>query len=155
MDHKIDLESLKQIDLARFFNKNERTIQRWHEQGLPRHGEGKGCYYVWAEVLPWYVAFVSGSTGGDSENMSHKNRLEKVKADDAELDFAVKRGTLLVATKVREQWANECAAMRGRLLSIPAMAALKIDASHSQAQREEIIRRDIYEALENLKGEAE
>ena len=43
--------------------------------------------------------------------------------------------------------------MRARLLSIPSTAALRINATHTQAQREAIIRADIYEALESLKGE--
>ena len=150
MELKIDLDSLKQIDLARIFGKNERTIQRWHDQGLPRHGEGRGTVYVWSEVLPWFLAFMSGS--GDGKEPSHKDRFEKVKADDAELDFALKQGTLMEASKVRETWSSECAAMRARLLSIPATAALRIDPGHTQAQREGIIRDAIYEALEALSG---
>ena len=43
--------------------------------------------------------------------------------------------------------------MRGRLLSIPSTAALKIDSTMTQIQREEIIRREIYEALTSLSGE--
>lgn len=84
--------------------------------------------------------------------MTHRERLNKAKADDAELDLAVKLGQLLPSEKVREQWAEECAAMRARLLSIPSTAALKIDGDMDQAQREGIIRKEIFEALEMLSG---
>lgn len=146
---KNDLNELKQADVMALLGRTDRTIQLWHGKGLPRNGEGRGCTYVWADVLAWYVAFVSGSQGGE---LSHSERLKKVQADDKELDLAVKRGQLLLAEDVRTVWANECAAMRARLLSIPATAALKIDPSHTQAQREAIIRRDIHEALESLSG---
>lgn len=62
---------IKQAELALVFQMTERTIQRWHYYGLPRHGEGPGCYYVWAEVLPWYVSFrrscdTDGTGNGDN-----------------------------------------------------------------------------------------
>jgi phage terminase Nu1 subunit (DNA packaging protein) len=145
------LKSLKQTEVAALLDLSERRIQQLHSEGLPRNGTGRGGLYVWDAVLAWHMGRISGS--GSEEPLNHGDRLKKVKADDAELDLAVKLGTLMEVNKVRESWANQCAAMRGRLLSIPSTAAVKIDPSHTQAQREEIIRKDIYEALENLAGD--
>jgi len=144
------LKTLKQIEVAALLDLSERRIQQLHFEGLPRNGTGRGGVYDWTEVLAWHDGVISGSKG--DEDLSHGERLKKVKADEAELDLAVKLKTLLVASDVRETWANECAAMRARLLSIPSTAAVKIDPSHTQAQREEIIRKEIYEALESLSG---
>ncbi len=67
----INFNCIKQAELALIFQRTERTIHRWHYYGLPRHGEGPGCYYVWTEVLPWYVRFNrtcdTGDTGGDDD----------------------------------------------------------------------------------------
>jgi len=61
----IQLNRLTQKDLAHLFDKTERCIMRWHQFGLPQHGKGTGCYYVWAEVLPWFVAYQAGLRNGD------------------------------------------------------------------------------------------
>ena len=148
----IKLTAMKQLDLARLFGKNERTIQRWGEAGLPRHGEGRGCTYVWSEVLEWWAKNVA-QVGPTDDTLTHKERLTKAQADKAELELALQYGTLLEASRVADTWAEECAAMRSRLLSIPSAAALKIDSSHGQAQREAIIREEVYEALEALSGD--
>jgi hypothetical protein len=64
---EIDLKRLTQSNLALIFDKTERTILRWHFFGLPKHGEFRGCYYVWSEVLPWYIAFIAGLATEDPE----------------------------------------------------------------------------------------
>jgi len=64
---EISLNHLRQSDLAAIFSNTERTIQRWSQYGLPKHGEDQGCYYVWAEVLPWYVTYAAGLASGDPE----------------------------------------------------------------------------------------
>jgi len=147
---KTQLKSLKQTEIAALLDLTERRIQQLHDEGLPRNGTGRGGTYVWADVLAWHTTRISCS--GGPEALTHTDRLRKIQADTAELDFALKQKTLMLASKVRETWANECAAMRARLLSIPSTAAVRIDPSHTQAQREAIIREDIYEALESLSG---
>ncbi len=62
---EIQLDCLTQKDLAALFGKTERTVMRWHQFGLPQHGKGQGCYYIWTEVLPWYVAYEAGLRAGD------------------------------------------------------------------------------------------
>ena len=154
MIDKIYLKSLKQTEVAALLDLSERRIQQLHGDGLPRNGSGRGGAYDWLSVWGWWQARISCSFGtGGAENNSQGERLKRIQADDAELDLELKKKTLMEAAKVRAVWATECAAMRARLLSIPSTAALRIDPSHTQAQREAIIRQDIYEALESLKGE--
>lgn len=145
----IDLNRLSQTQVAELWGCSTRTIQRLPELPTLRHGSGQDAYYVWSECRAVRDAHLTQGAGGE---LSHGDRLKKIKADDAELDLALKQGSLADAVKVREVWACECAAMRARLLSIPATAAVKISPSMTQAQREGIIREDIYEALESLSG---
>ena len=51
---------LSQDNLAAIFGVTTRCIMQWRKSGLPQHGTGPKCYYVWAEVLPWYVAYKAG-----------------------------------------------------------------------------------------------
>lgn len=145
-----DLDRLSQTELATLWGCSTRTIQRLPELPTLRHGVGQDAYYVWAEFL---AAQKGRMSQGGPATLSHSERLKKIQADDQELDLEVKKKTLLVAKKVRVVWANECASMRARLLSIPHTAAVQIDSTHSQAERMSIIRQEIHEALESLKGE--
>lgn len=57
---EVELNRLSQQDLSAIFGVTERCLMRWRQFGLPQHGTGHGCYYVWREVLPWYVAYRAG-----------------------------------------------------------------------------------------------
>jgi phage terminase Nu1 subunit (DNA packaging protein) len=154
MIDKTYLKSLKQTEVAALLDLSERRIQQLHGDGLPRNGSGRGGAYDWTKVRGWWETRISCSfAGGGAGVMSHGERLKKIQADDAELDLALKLKTLVRADLVREVYANELASMRARLLSIPATAAMRINDTHTQAQREAIIRKDIYEALTSLTGE--
>jgi len=144
-----DLNHLSQAELSYLWECSTRTIQRKPELESLRHGSGQGCYYVWSECHAHEKAQMSQDQEGE---ISHADRLKKAQADNAELDLAVKLGRLLVAEDVESAYSKALASMRARLLSIPASAGLRIDPSHTQAQREEIIRKDIHEALEALVG---
>ena len=147
---KTYLQALKQAELAALLGVSDRWIRKLTDEGLPGTGVGPGRTYDWQAVLAWRDRRSSGSN--DPAQLSHADRLKKVQADDAELDLAVKQKTLMEASRVREVWSKSKAAVRARLLSIPSTAAVRIDPSHTQAQREVIIRKDIYEALELLAG---
>jgi hypothetical protein len=73
----IDFHCISQAELALIFGKTGRTIQNWHYYGLPRHGEGRGCYYVWAEVLPWYLNFAAACDIGDTSVNDGKPKFTK------------------------------------------------------------------------------
>lgn len=70
----LDLSRMTQAQLCELFARGERTIQRWHQFGLPRHGEGPGCYYVWAEILPWYVSYQSRLEADELETRVPRNQ---------------------------------------------------------------------------------
>ena len=149
-----DLNRLSREELALLWGCSTRTINRLPVIETLRHGSGQGSHYVWGECRLHIPGLQSQASSQNPEQLSHGERLKKVKADDAELDLALKQKTLVLASDVVETWSNKLAAMRARLLSIPSTAALRIDPSHTQAQREGIIRKDIYEALEALAGGA-
>lgn len=154
MEIKTDLDRLKQIDLARFFNKNERTIQRWHEQGLPRHGEGKGCYYVWAEVLPWYVAFVSGSKDGD-EDSSHSARKDRADADIAEMKRDLMAGNLVDAMEVQRGWVDFLTRLRANLMGFPGRLVDRLESARDVREKLAIGNREMAATLREIVAEIE
>lgn len=158
MPKRIDFNALKQAELAEMLFSprtggpvDVRTIQRWHADGLPRHGEGRGCTYVWAEVLPWYIRLVSGSSG--DVDLDDKARKLKAEADLAEMEARKMAGELLEAAEVQGVWSDQCARMRAKLLCLPAVAALRLEDGMTVANRETVLRDAVHEALAELVAE--
>lgn len=148
---KNDLSSLKQADIAALFGVTDRTIQRWHERGLPRQGDGKGSVYVWADVLAWYVGFVSGSKSGPTTDKDRKLRAE---ADLAEMAAAEKAGQLLDANEVKVAWTGFLARVTSNLDGFPDRAAEKLEDGMNLAEKAAVIRRELAGVRRDLVAEA-
>lgn len=145
MSIKESLSKLKQADLMAMFDKTDRTIQRWHEEGLPRHGEGRGCYYVWSEVLPWYLAFMSGSLGGDKsgKSLSDKDRKLKGEADIAEMEAAEMAGELVRVKEVRKVWNDFLSRLNSSLDGYPDRVAEGLADGMILAERVAVLRKEM------------
>lgn len=145
MSIKESLSKLKQADLMAMFDKTDRTIQRWHDEGLPRHGEGRGCYYVWAEVLPWYLAFMSGSLGGDrgGKSISDKDRKLKGEADIEEMKAAEMAGELVRVQEVKKVWNDFLSRLNSSLDGYPDRAAEGLADGMILAERVDVLRKEM------------
>ena len=148
------LSKMKQADLMALFNVSDRTIQRWHDKDLPRHGSGVGCYYVWAEVLPWYLAFVSGSKK-PGEDISDKERKLKAEADLAEMEAAKEAGQLLDAIEVQQAWEGFLSRLKVNLDGLPDRAAPLIEDGMNLAEKVAAIRRELNSVRRDLVAETE
>jgi len=139
------LSKLKQSDLMAFFNVSDRTIQRWHDKDLPRHGEGVGCYYVWSEVLPWYVAYVSGLAQGKSGGgeLSDKDRKLKGEADIAEMEAAEMAGKLVWAKDVRKHLNEFLSRLNASMDGYPDRAAEGLADGMILAERVAVLRKEM------------
>ena len=147
---KDSLSTLKQVKIAALLGLTERRIQQLHAEGLPRNGEGRGGVYVWPSVLARWTDRISGSREGGEE--SNKARKEAADADMAEMKRDALAWTLLDAEDVRTTWAEALANIRAMLLSLPAKAAVQIEDGQTLAEREDLIRDVIHEALAELVG---
>src|SRR5689334_21932078 len=125
MSIKMALQKLKQADLCALFGVVDRTIMRWCDEGLPRHGEGRGHYYIWAEVLPWYLDRVVGAKG-ESGDLTDKERKLKAEADLAEMEAAQMKGTLIPAAIVADRWMKVANVVKTRVLSIHTAARQRL-----------------------------
>lgn len=137
------LSKLKQSDLMAFFNVSDRTIQRWHDKGLPRHGEGVGCTYVWAEVLPWYVAFVSGSGKPEGGPLNDKDRKLKGEADIAEMEAAEMAGKLVWAKDVQKHLNEFLSRLNASMDGYPDRAAEGLADGMILAERVAVLRKEM------------
>jgi|GEM_PF-3819592 len=148
------LPKLKQADLCALFNVSDRTIMRWCDEGLPRHGEGRGHHYVWAEVLPWWLERVSGSKGGNGP-LNDKERKLKAEADLAEMEAAKEAGQLLDAQEVQQAWGGFLSRLKVNLDGLPDRAAPLIEDGMNLAEKVAAIRRELNSVRRDLVAETE
>lgn len=145
---KTYLKTLKQSEVSALLRCADRTVMRWHDEGLPRTGNGRGTTYNWAEVCEWQDS-LEEKNGGNPDDRARKLCAE---ADIAEMERDAMAGKYLLVSDVRKEWATAIGNCRARLLSIPAKAALRIEDGMNVAQREAVVRDEIYEALTELSG---
>lgn len=122
-----------------------KTIQRYSDQGLLRHGEGVGCYYVWDEVYEWLQARMSQA--GDPE--SDRARKLRCEADLLEMEVKEARGDLLPALEVQEAWRGEVLRCRTKLLAMPNKIGPQL-VGQDLPSAVAILSREINEALTEL-----
>lgn len=135
--------------LAVELGKNIRTISR-ALKGVPPDGKSAGRD-------GWFTSTALKALGGEDGELNpaaERARLDKARADLAELDLAVKRGQLIPAELVAAAWGSAVTMMRTRLLSCPSSAAPRITGKMTTAEIELVIRHEIDEALEAIANAA-
>lgn len=155
MSIKDQLNALKQADLAALFDVTDRTIQRWHEQGLPRHGSGRGTTYVWSEILPWYMGFMSGPVAGQGGDLNDKERKAKADADIAEMNAAKMRGNLIDAEEAQKVWEAFLASFKTTAQGFHQRVAPMLEDGMILAERQAVLQEQINGLLRTLVAVAE
>ena len=150
MSIKDSLLMLKQADLCALFAVTDRTIQRWHDQGLPRHGEGRGCYYVWADVLPWYLRFMSGSKGGGEDGNTDSERQERAEADIAEMKRDQLARSLVSAQEMQAAEVDLFTRLRSNLRGFPRRLIDRLEGAEDLRERLAIGKQEMEATLREL-----
>lgn len=135
--------------LEQELGKDRRTIGRILE-GVPPDGKASGRD-------AWFIkTFLRASdNSGDGQALdgaAEKARLDRAKANLAELDLAQKEGRLVPASAIEKAWGNVATEVRTRLMSIPASTAPRITGKMSTVEIEAIIREQVDEALKAISG---
>jgi phage terminase Nu1 subunit (DNA packaging protein) len=106
-----------------------RQLQNLCDLGLPKVGRGKGCYFVWNDVFPWFVSYkveLNQPKGvkEDAKNLADA-QLRKVNAEAAlaELKLSRERGEVVNVQDVEKAVAEVSANVRARLLAMPSKLA--------------------------------
>jgi len=92
--------------------------------------------------------FKKSGTSGDI--VEETTRLKKFQADKAELEVNQLEGKLIPAQLVKDTWSDFVGNAKAKLLNIPNNLAHQILAVEDFSQAEDLIKKSIYEALEEL-----
>jgi len=129
----------------------QRVNQLVNQGVIPRAERGR---YELVPVVRAYIRFlrdrtVRGDVQGD-DYTTYRTRLTKARAEMAEKENAQLDSKLIPADDAKQAWSAMVANARARLLSIPNKIAPIVCAAETINEAREIIKTEIYEALNEL-----
>lgn len=134
-------------DLAKVLRlTTQRVNQLAKEQILKREADGK---FDLSDAVVKYFTF-KFKTDEEINYARQHARLEKAKADMAEIELAEHEGSLLHAAEVEQAMASMILNCKSRLLSIPSKCSPRIIGQKSLAIVSDILRKEVYQALSEL-----
>jgi phage terminase Nu1 subunit (DNA packaging protein) len=151
-------EQLNAEKTAKLLLITTRQLRNLVERGLPKHGHGKNCYYLWAEVFPWYIDYklalakpqlapADGETPALHEAQAQKYFAE---AQRAEIKLARERGEVVSIKDVEVAVSQANSNVRARMLAITAKLTPTLAATSSKPKVKAILDAEIHEALSEL-----
>jgi phage terminase Nu1 subunit (DNA packaging protein) len=152
---KSDSPTVEVGTLAKLFNLTAVRVQQLATDGIViKHARGR--YDLWTSIRN-YIKYLqerkvnqwSGSGEGAGDYEGHRARLTKAKADIAELDAELKKGTAHDAEAVAAVWADMIGNARAKLLSLPTTLASQLEGMSIQ-ERKDTIQNGVNEALREL-----
>lgn len=140
--------------LAKLLLITETRIQQLAKQGVIVKG-GRGEYRL-VPSIHGYIKFLQkdSRTGGDDgtdagDYGKHRARLYKARADKAEVEASLVKGTSHDAGAVAKVWADMIGNTRAKLLAVPTKLAAMMEGM-TIAQRQEALATAMSEALREL-----
>lgn len=134
---------VSQQQLADIVGVTRQSIHLWMKEGLP---------YTEPSVLRLefdIVLSLSWVRENKWQATDDRERLARIKADDAQLDLDLKLQSLMRVSEATRVWENACASMRARILSVPPVAQQRLGLTVPQVQE---LTGLVHEALEVLSG---
>lgn len=157
MSRPADSPSVEVGTLAKLFNLTSVRIHQLVADGVVIR-VARGKYDLWQSIRN-YIKYLqerkvnqwSGSKESDNpgDYEAHRARLTKAKADIAELDADLKKGTAHDAEAVAAVWADMIGNARAKLLGLPTTLASQLEGMTIQ-ERKEAIQHGVNEALKEL-----
>jgi phage terminase Nu1 subunit (DNA packaging protein) len=139
-------------EIATLLGISSATVSKLASEGvLPRAGRGEydapGCVQA-------YVRHRLGTAAKEDPTvvrlMNERSRLTKAKADAAEREARVRGGELVEASEIEAAWVSVITTARNRLRLIPSKVALRVVGLKSPADAQELLRREIDDALDAI-----
>ena len=140
-------KTVSKADLSEIVGRDERTLTRWQNDGMPvtEFGLGRGNenQYDTEAVIQWLMH--QAALNGKKE--SSRDRLDRIRADREELAMAKDLGEVVIAADLIERFEAMITAAKVELLnSFPDVLAAELSARYDVEVDEQLIR-DPIEAI--------
>jgi phage terminase Nu1 subunit (DNA packaging protein) len=159
----MDLDRLSQKDVAKLLLVEDRTLRNLKGEGIPQHGEGRGLYYIWSEVAPWWLnrqmAMVASKRSAIASGVPNifvsDARKAAADAEIAEMKAEVMKGNLLESEAVRVVWEKHIGMAASKLEGVGAKVAPRLADGMTVAERQLAIDTEIFAIMEELQTSRE
>ncbi len=157
--------------LAKIFGVSTNTVGKWMGEGCPHERDGREVEFETVAVMEWMYGeqptlnvvksriTADYGEGDESERLDpeqEKARADKERADKLALDNQIRRGELVWAVDVEQEWAKVLMTVRAGFLALPSMVseeiAVLVDARQVKGRLSEEVN-EILEELANADGE--
>lgn len=138
-------------ELAELFRVSTRWIQKLNKEGILSQVE-RGKYDL-AETIAQYIDYVKMTHEVDGEKIDYNKEKalhERAKRKLAEIELDHLEGKMHKAEDVEKVMTQMLGNFRSRVLAIPTKAAPRVQGLTELAIIQEIIRKEVYEALTEL-----
>lgn len=145
-------------ELAELVGVHERTLYKYEGEGMPvalKQGPGKPTLYDPVAVKAWLVSREHESQGGTVDLARERARKERALAQLAEQKLAVQAGELVRADEVEAAWSGHVAAIRTKILNVPAIYAARVHraTASSVGAVEAVLSEAMRDVLHELAGD--
>ena len=148
---KYDALVVTRTQIAQIYGKTADTIGVWRGHGMPtldERGEKNAVLFYLPDVVQWRERYVQGSEVLSAQ--AEKARLDKFRANKAELDYHVSLGKLIdaeVVTKMMFGYISDCVA---RLMSLPNKLCPVVFGVKTIPKAVELIRSELHDCVSEL-----
>ena len=151
MPEKMLPENVGPTEMHELLGVSRRRLGQGVEEGWALRVE-KGKYDL-AATVAGYVGMLKDNGGGENEDLAkEKLAVLVIKRKMGELDLRTRKGELLEAGELEAFGIGLVSTMKTRLMAVPSSAAPDVHAAETIGEVEQIIRRHVFEALEEIAG---
>ena len=150
---KYDALVVTRAQLAQIYGKTTETIGVWKEHGLPvldRRGNKNAVLFYLPDVVQWRESYVM-----DSDTLSaqaEKARLDKFRANKAEIEYHIALGELVDVNMVTKCWSGYISDCVARLMSLPNKLGPVVFGVKTIPKAVELIRSELHDCVSELAG---
>ncbi len=148
-----DVPSYPSATISKLLDITDRHLRRLVTDGILIRDDGKRGRYPITNVT-LYIKYLRerafGNEAKETDLQTERTRLAKAQADRTEMEVGQLKESLIRSDDVIEKWSELISNCRGKLLNTPAKIAHLVIAADEYSEVEEIIRTEIYEALNEL-----
>jgi len=151
-EQQYEILAMTKIQLSKIYGKTGQAIDQWREHGMPMMDEvgPNNTHLFWLpDVVAWRERFIRGSDVLSAQ--AEKGRLDKYRANKAELEYNLMLGNLVETDEVTKAVAGYITDCVSRLMSLPNKLAPIVFGAKTIPKAEALIRGELYDAVSELR----
>jgi len=138
--------------LAKFFERDVRTVQLWANEGMPKEARGE---YDFLKCVKWRIAKLEEENNilrNSMDEKLHALKVEGQKISNMNNSLKLRRllGELISFEAAKIAWLNETTLLRKNILALIPKLTTALDNVNERSKRQLIIAELIYETLNML-----